>query len=602
MGRDGIMDRQRFRIWRHFPATVALAGGLLSGCVTTDTAISTAKTRLAASESATVIPRSLSGGYLAARQAYRGRDVRAAANFYSDALSRDPEDLALMRQGFLMLVEDGRMPAAIALARKVYPLDENAPAVRLTLALAAAKDGDFETALELIDKLPASRLNDILRPLLGAWAATGQDDQAEAERRMAKVRAMQGFELLAHLHDGYMAQVRGDDKAADEAFALAAGRSTHPPLRLRIAAALHFARTKRLDRAHDMLQGARRGDADIAVIAKIADRVAAGGVAIEAVPDAVAGLSEAMFDVASALQRDRGSETALLYGRLAVHLRTEFPLASLLVGEILDDRGRHSEAIEIYDRIPSSSPYHGMARLRAASGLVDLGRTEDAMAVLREQTKARAEDPGPPTRLGDILRREKRWVESVSAYDKAVQRHEAEGRRDWSIFYTRGIALERAKLWDRAEADFLTALELKPDQPYVLNYLGYSWVEQGINLSRAEKMIERAVKLRPDDGYIIDSLGWVLYRTGRYDAAVAQLERAVELKPSDATINNHLGDAYWRVGRKAEAAFQWRRALSFDPEPELKMELSRKLKDGLAPKAGTSPQTTTSHGAKSPGA
>ena len=151
----------------------------------------------------------------------------------------------------------------------------------------------------------------------------------------------------------------------------------------------------------------------------------------------------------------------------------------------------------------------------------------------------------------------------------------------WLFFYNRGIALERSKIWKRAEKDFLKALELQPEHPYVLNYLGYSWVEKGINIERAKKMIERAVEQRQDDGYIVDSLGWVLYRLGDYFASVKHLERAIRLRPSDPVINDHLGDAYWQAGRKLEARFQWRRALGLNPNEDLIPAIQAKLENGL---------------------
>ena len=128
------------------------------------------------------------------------------------------------------------------------------------------------------------------------------------------------------------------------------------------------------------------------------------------------------------------------------------------------------------------------------------------------------------------------------------------------MFYFRGICYERSKQWPQAEADLKKALQLYPDQPLVLNYLGYSWIDQGVNLDEGMNMIRRAVEQRPDDGYIVNSLGWANFRIGNYDEAVKELERAVELKPDDPTINDHLGDAYWRVGRVLEARFQWSHA------------------------------------------
>ena len=202
---------------------------------------------------------------------------------------------------------------------------------------------------------------------------------------------------------------------------------------------------------------------------------------------------------------------------------------------------------------------------------------------MRSLTKKRATDPQPVVSLGDLLRRHERWDGAIDAYTEAIKRVGNIEKRHWRMLYTRGIVLERAKRWEEAEKDFLKALEFEPEQPYVLNYLGYSWVDRGINLERAQDMIRTAVKRRPNDGYIIDSLGWVYYRIGNYKKAVLELERAVQIRPEDPVINDHLGDAYWRVGRKLEAQFQWTRSLSLKPNDEVAAEVRKKLKDGLAP-------------------
>jgi Flp pilus assembly protein TadD len=183
--------------------------------------------------------------------------------------------------------------------------------------------------------------------------------------------------------------------------------------------------------------------------------------------------------------------------------------------------------------------------------------------------------------LGNVLRGHKKFAECADVYTRGVDTLKQPEKTNWVIFYFRGICYERSHQWPKAEADLKKALDLFPEQPHVLNYLGYSWVDQGVHLDEGMDMIKRAVQQRPDDGYIVDSLGWAYFRTGNYPEAVKQLERAIELKPEDPTINDHLGDAYWRIGRTLEAKFQWAHARDLKPDPEDLPKIEAKLKDGL---------------------
>jgi Flp pilus assembly protein TadD len=313
-------------------------------------------------------------------------------------------------------------------------------------------------------------------------------------------------------------------------------------------------------------------------------RIAAAEPVEPVVRDARDGAAEALFGVASALLQENAVEAAIVYARLAVHLRPGFDAGNMLLGEILEGLDQSAAAIEVFRRIPEESPLTWTVRLKVADDLDALERTDEAVETLRVLARERPERSDALIALGDLLRGKERWLESVAAYDEAFERIGELSRRHWRPLYARGIALERSRQWPRAEEDFLAALDLVPDQPFVLNYLGYSWVDKGMNLERAMTMIERAVDLRPNDGYIIDSLGWAHYRMGNFTDAVVHLERAIELRPDDATINDHLGDAYWRVGRRVEAGFQWRRALTMGPEEEGMAEtIAKKIEHGLLP-------------------
>ena len=271
----------------------------------------------------------------------------------------------------------------------------------------------------------------------------------------------------------------------------------------------------------------------------------------------------------------------MLYARIATYLKPDFPVAQLLMGDILDNGHQYNDSITLYESVKADSSYSWLARLKMADSLKNVDRLDEAKALLEVMAKERPKEIEPLIRLGSYLRVREEYAGAVNAYNRAFERVDADSPSHWTLYYYRGICLERMKRWSEAEKDFLKALELNPDQPYVLNYLGYSWVDQGVNLNRARAMIERAVEQRRDDGYIVDSMGWVLYRLGDYEDAVQHLERAVELRPLDPIISDHLGDAYWRVGRKHEARFQWRRALSLKPEQEEVVKIEAKIERGL---------------------
>ena len=254
---------------------------------------------------------------------------------------------------------------------------------------------------------------------------------------------------------------------------------------------------------------------------------------------------------------------------MTLHMDPDFALAKLLLGESLARGERHQESLEVYRSIRPEAAAYWAAQL-SASGALD----EDAVLECFRSTVG--------IRVGDMLRGESRFDEAIAAYDEAEQRSPELAETDWTFLYKRGIALERSKRWERAEADLVRAIDLNPDHAHLLNYLGYSWIDRGENLAEGEELILRAVELLPNDGFIVDSLGWAYYRTGRMEEAVEALERAVVLRPEDPVINDHLGDAYWMVGRRTEARFQWIRAQRNAEDEDLLVAIEEKLANGLS--------------------
>ena len=526
------------------------------------------------------------GNYLAGRHAQAQRQIPTALKFLSAILKQDPDNESLLRRAFILTALEGRIADAADLARRLFDaLGDDAgarnPIADVSLVVADIKAGRFEEAAKRVDGFPENGLNAFLSPLLGAWVRVGLGETDRALEALAGLDKNDGFKAIHDLHAAIINEMAGRIDAAEEHYLNAADTPAGLSMRLVELMGGLYERAGKPDKAKAVYLMYLEQHPNSQLLEPAINRLENGGRAVQTVQTAADGAAEALFGVASSIRRQNAQDTALIFANIALYLRPDFPLTQILVADILESDDRLEKANRVYASINRDSPVAWSARLRIASNLDRLDRPEEAERQLRAMA---AENPGntePLVNLGDIMRGRERFADAVLAYDQAIARVTKMERRHWSMLYARGIALERSKQWPRAEADFLKALEFEPEQPYVLNYLGYSWVDQGLHLDEAQEMIKKAVKLRPNDGYIVDSLGWVFYRLGDFEGAARELERAVELRPDDPVINDHLGDAYWKVGRRQEARFQWVRALSLEPEPALQGTLEAKLKSGL---------------------
>ena len=520
------------------------------------------------------------GRYLAGRAARRDGDTAAAADFLGRALAGDPANEDLQLEALAALVADGRLESGLKLATEIGRRDPDHGLSNIVMAVAAARSGDFEVAGEHAGAASGHGVDGVAVPFVQAWARAGNDRFEAAAESLSGLEGRGALTGLGRYHGALLDDLAANRERAEAAYrALIDGDEARGQARWYLAYGNFLERGGRADEAVELYRRALAQDPDDAVMARAVAEAEEAGVPEPFVADARAGLAEALLGVAAALWRDGKLEAATIHARLAGFLRPDFAAAQVLLGRVLEWRRHWQDAIAAYAEVDPASPYAWEARLRTATNLRRLERHDEAVAMLQAMADAAPERTDALVALGDLYRSRERWLDAVAQYDRAVAR--AQEQASWSLLYVRGIALERAKQWDRAEADFLRALDLRPDDPLLLNYLGYSWTEQGRHLDRAREMIEKAVGQRPVDGYIVDSMGWVLYRLGDFEGAVAQLERAVELRPQDPVINDHLGDAYWRVGRRLEAEFQWRRALTFAPEEELVPKIQRKLDEGL---------------------
>ena len=540
---------------------------LVAACAAPDTAVAP-PSKAPPDAAASAFGDSGTGAYLAGRAAQGRHDLSLASLYLLRALKNDPENVELLQRTTIALALEGRLSEAAALAEQLESFDEEATAPAMLLAERKVKQGDWDGALKIAEKLPPRGINNYLLPLVKAWAAAGENDTDAALEALNALDPKQGLGVLRDFNIGLVNDLAGRNEAAEAAYKATLAAPAGRTLRTLQVVGNFLHRNARDEEAKELAAGLFRDHPDLPPLMIGAQRDVAS---------AADGLAEAFFAAAGTIRAANAPDVSLLFTRLALDLRPNFDLALLMEGDLLTTLGQPKLSDDAYAALPENSLVYPTAQLRISRNLEDLDQVDEAAHLLEHMVDRHITPLDSLLALGDLYRRQRRWPDAVHAYDRALPLIQANSQNEWPVLYARGVALERSNQWPRAEADFLHALEIQPNEPEVLNYLGYSWVEQGTNLPRATQMIEKAALLRPDDGFIADSLGWAFYRSGQYGRAVETLQRAVALVPGDATINDHLGDALWRAGRQEEARFQWQHALLSAPDPDLKAELDAKL-------------------------
>ncbi|HZY69158.1 MAG TPA: tetratricopeptide repeat protein, partial [Devosia sp.] len=467
---------------------------------------------------------------------------------------------------------------------------------QLVVATEALKNRRYDAAVRDLDKLGADSFEGITGAILRAWALIGDNRYGEVPGTLQAV-AEGGLEDFLLFHRAIMADVAGDAAAAQDLIAQSHELDPYTPDVVEAYARI-MARAGRFDEALDAVVGFEAQGLSNPVITGLKEQLVRKerpGLFAETVQ---AGAAQMFQSVGLAFAREGTTDISLVLERLAQYLNPRSDTIPIVIGQLYDGAGQHELANAIYDAVPATSPLKPMATVRVADNLDEMGDRAEAIRRLNNIINSNPEDVDAISVLGDLLRADQKYAESAEAYTKALEVTGGTSPADWRFYYVRGIAYERANQFPLAEKDLLRALELNPNQPQVLNYLGYSWVDKGMNLDRGLEMIEKAIAGAPNDGYIIDSLGWAFYRLGRFEEAVQQLEQAVLLRPADPEINDHLGDAYWQVGRKLEAQFQWKIASAMDTEGNVKKRAEPKLAGGLdaAPPADDSAPTEPPEG------
>ena len=537
---------------RTFSHTTLLVLSLLSACAASDFGVDDSPGRSSSK------PTGAFGAYLAGRFAAQRFDLEVAADKL-DIAARDSGMREIQTQAFIAAVMAGRPEAN----RYAATLPDN-PVAQLLLADEDAKAGRWDNAEARYAGLPQQGVTQILRPMLVAWAQQGAGRTSAAVGTLQPLFDTGRLRGVMALHAAMILDLGGQSSDATRLYRLAQVEYGTLNLRLGIVLASWQARQGFVSEAQRLVQELTAVNGDLAM-ARTALEADVGNRAVRTARD---GIAEAYLALAATLRLQSSDDTAQILLQLALTMRPDFTAARLLLADIQDAARRGRAALETLRPVSPTDPLIAVVRLRQANIEDALGQTDDARQLLQEMAREYPDRPEPLAQLGDVERRKGRFAEAVATYDQAVARIGTPSRVNWALFYQRGVAHERAGQWAAAESDFLYALRLAPDQPNVLNYLGYAWTEQNHNLDQARQMIQRAVEQRPNEGSFVDSLGWVQLRQGDTTGAVRSLEKAVSLQPEDAVINGHLGDALAAAGRWREAEFQWRRALTLKPDPD----------------------------------
>ncbi len=549
---------------------VLLALTALSACAATNAPLSSSGGRAGAY-----------GNFLIGQYAASRFDFPTSADAMRAAMADDPEARPILAgRAFLFELLAGNTGAALDLAAQV-PKESLA---QMLLAAAAARAGHWQDALKRYQALPVQDgLTHIMKPLLVAWAEQGAGNTRAALATLQS-QGDPGARAIFALHTALIADQARMMTVAAQNYGIVQGSLNVTNMRLAQILASWDARSGDQAGADQILNAL---SPDLALDMTIPAVKAT--LKTPPVRNAVQGLAEVYVNLAAALDDELTNgpqasrkvlavqQTVLTLLQLGLQLEPNLSAARLMLSVAVDQGNNAALALRPLADIAASDPLYPLAVLRRASLLATMGQGAEARSLLQSLATRYPHSAEPLLAQADILRSEKQWLPAAALYTKALALLPANSLSAWLVHYDRAMCYDQDGNWPNAEADLKQALKLSPGQPYVLNYLGYSWATKGKHLAQARAMIEQALKVVPNDGAVVDSLGYVLMRQDQPRAAVRALLRAVQLEPEDPTINAHLGDAYAAAGDHLQALYQWRRALQLGPDASLEHELLAKL-------------------------
>lgn len=537
---------------------------------------------------------SLYGSYLAGRLARNQRDNETAAFYYREVLEKDPHSKTILEEAFQLKLTTGNFPEAVELARKIVARETQHNIANFLLGIAAFHKKNYAEADKYFSSTTKDAFFDVTGNLSRAWIelARGHDKEALTKAAASTQSGEVGLFHYALIADVAAQTVNNREAAAEhrkEAKQAYEQLRSKSPYNLRVseAYARHAAFWGEKEVALEILKPHLVSPAPNFQMKAIADDIAANKKVALLVSSPKDGLNEVFHGIGEVFSAKMALDAANVYLQLASYIKQDSDLTQYSLGELYEQTKNYDLAVVSFSRIPRESALWPLAQLRRSFDLSIINRIDEAKTILKELVQHYPDDMRPAYALANLYRGNKECKEAIPYFSMALQKLPKPEKVHWALYYGRGVCYERTKDWAKAEADLKKALELDENQGLTLNYLGYVWIDQNINLKEGMALVSKALEKTPDDGYYRDSLGWGYFRLKDYTRAVSELERAVVTRPDDPTINDHLGDAYWEVGRKLEAKFQWKQALDLKPEPEEEAKIKAKLEKDFGPEAST---------------
>tara|TARA_B100000686_G_scaffold124488_1_gene131856 strand:+ start:6675 stop:8351 length:1677 start_codon:yes stop_codon:yes gene_type:complete len=528
------------------------------------------------------------GNYLAGESAYNNKDNKAAIYYFKNAIDLNKLDTEFGTDVAQKLCDlyllEGEIDNCISLGRKIEKklTSDNINNTNILMALVVGdiKDKKFNLALKRLKKIKKSSYERFSVPIIEAWLISEEKkDFKKAKKKLHELDKDLAINGLRNLNLALIHEFFDQNDEALIYYKKTLNAFTQPSFRLAELTANAFERNNDFEKSKEIYLKFLSNSSDKLLIEKPLKRIERKQIPDKIIKNIDDGISELFSTIASTFNSDFTNDFSIIYSYFSLYLEKDSEVAQLYLAELLENNSKFLEANNLYKKIKPSSSFFWHSKLKTARNLELLGENKSSISMLKEMSDEKKERYDSLKLLGDIYRNYDKYNEAIKSYNKAVSRIEEINKEHWDLLYSRGMAYERSNQWDKAEKDFLKILDLFPNQPDVLNYLGYSWVEQNQNLDKAKNLLIKAVGIKPSDPYFVDSLGWAYYHLKEYDKAVEELEKAISLMPTDPIINDHLGDAYLKVNRKLEALYQWKKAVEFKPESDLEKKIKKKIEE-----------------------